>query len=58
MNFIGFNDLEIYIYINKFWKNGYKLKMLLFMVNKEKDIYVFDIFIEKYFIVLDKIMVW
>lgn len=58
MNFIGFNDLEIYIYINKFWKNGYKLKMLLFMVNKEKDIYLFDIFIEKYFIVLDKIMVW
>lgn len=58
MNFIGFNDLEIYIYIKKFWKNGYKLKMLLFMVNKEKDIYLFDIFIEKYFIVLDKIMVW
>lgn len=56
MNFIGFNDLEIYIYKN-FEKNGYKLKMLLFMVNKEKDIYLFDIFIEKYFIVLDKIMV-
>lgn len=58
MNFIGFNDLEIYIRIKKFWKNGYKLKMLLFMVNKENDIYLFDIFIEKYFIVLDKIMVW
>lgn len=57
MNFIGFSDLKIYIYKNFEKKNGYKLKMLLFMVNKEKDIYLFDIFIEKYFIVLDKIMV-
>lgn len=37
-------------------KNGHKLKMSLSMVNKEKDIHLFDIFIEKHSIAPDKTM--
>lgn len=38
--------------------NKHKLKMSLSMVNKEKDIHLFDIFIEKHSIAPDKTMAW
>lgn len=58
MNLIGFNDSEIHTHTKKSWKNGHKLKMSLSMVNKEKDIHLFDIFIEKHSIAPDKTMAW
>lgn len=45
----GFNE-------KKSRKNGHKLKMSLSMVNKEKNIHLFDIFIEKHSIAPDKTM--
>lgn len=58
MKLIGFNDSEIHTHTKKSWKNGHKLKMSLSMVNKEKDIHLFDIFIEKHSIAPDKTMAW
>lgn len=57
MNFIGFSDSKIHTHTKILKKkNGHKLKMSLSMVNKEKDIHLFDIFIEKHSIAPDKSM--
>lgn len=58
MNLFEFNDSEIHTHTHKNpeKKNGHKLKMSLSMVNKEKDIHLFDIFIEKHSIAPDKTM--
>lgn len=57
MNLFGFNDSHTHTHKNP-EKNGHKLKMSLSMVNKEKDIHLFDIFIEKHSIAPDKTMAW
>lgn len=56
MNLFGFNDSHTHTHTKILKKNGHKLKMSLSMVNKEKDIHLFDIFIEKHSIAPDKTM--